>query len=74
LIRDKKAVAGGEESRNRAARRLMCDACLLVHTTTSVKSGDLRSRELYLSGRLPKRRSTRGDLHEVDYHAGIGED
>jgi hypothetical protein len=29
LIRDRKAVAGGEDSRNRAARRLMCDACVV---------------------------------------------
>ena len=73
MIRDKKAVAGGEESRNRAARRLMCDACLSVHIM-SMKGGVLRSRELYLSGRLPKRRSVREDLHEVDCRAGIGED
>jgi hypothetical protein len=73
LIRDKKAVAGGEESRNRAASRLMCDACLLVHNT-SVKLGDLRSREPYRIGRLPRRRSIREDLNEVDYHAEIDED
>jgi hypothetical protein len=40
---------------------------------TCVEAGDLRSRELCLSGRLPKHRSIRGDLHEVDYHAGTDE-
>jgi hypothetical protein len=51
----------------------MCDACSSVHITC-LEAGDLRSRELYLSGRLPKHRSIREDLHEVDYHAEIGED
>ena len=72
MIRDKKAVAGGEDSRNKAARRLVCDACLSVHII-SMKGGDLRSRELYLSDRLPTRRSTREDRTGVDCHAGIDE-
>ena len=50
----------------------MCDACLLVHIT-SMKGVDLRSRELYLSGRLPTRRLARGDPHGVDCHAGRDE-
>jgi hypothetical protein len=41
---------------------------------TCIEAGDLRSQELYLSGRPPRRRSTREDLHEVDCRAEIGED